>query len=258
MTAILRIENLSRSFDGVKAVADLSISLEVGKVTALIGPNGSGKTTLFNVITGFLRPDSGRIYVGDRDVTRWPPHRIAQVGVGRTFQTLRLCGQMSVLENVMLALRFPLGERLDLALLRSKSMLKEEEANRATAFEILKQVKMDHKANAMGAGLSHGQRRLLEIGRALALEPHLLLLDEPMSGLWPSAIDDTKDIIRGLAESGKTVLFIEHNIQVVSDLAEHVIVLNEGRKIAEGTPTEIRENEEVLTAYLGKRTHGAA
>jgi ABC-type branched-subunit amino acid transport system ATPase component len=256
--SFFEVRNLSKDFDGVKAIDDLSFDLKKGEVTALIGPNGAGKTTVFNVITGFLRPDRGEAWIDSRLITRLAPNKVALMGIGRTFQNIRLFPQMTVLENVMLALRYQTGEGLTSALFRNRRMLQEDEKNRVKAEELLELVGLVHKKEAMGNELSHGQRRLVEIARALALDPQLLLLDEPTAGLFPEMVAGMKGIMCKLRDDGKTILFIEHDMKVVMDISERIIVLNHGKKIAEGTPIEIRNNESVITAYLGRRTTGAA
>ena len=251
--AILRVENLFKEFDGIKAVDGLSFEVENGSICGLVGPNGSGKTTVFNLICGYLKPDKGKINFRDREITNLSPDKNARLGLGRTFQNIRLFPQISVLDNVMLGFKYSKGERFFAALFQTKSMKEEEREKRAKAEEILRFVGLIDKRNKLAENLSHGQRKLLELARVLALDPKLFLLDEPFAGLFPETKRKMLDLMRELKEKGRTVLFVEHDMNSVMGVAEKVIVLNYGKKIAEGKPEEVKNNEKVISAYLGKR-----
>ena len=250
--ATLQVQNLNKAFDGIKAVDNLSFEIEENSITALIGPNGSGKTTVFNLLSGFLRPDSGKIIFNGKEIATYKPSRIAHLGIGRTFQNIRLFPQISVLDNVMLASKYVKGEDFSAALFQTKNMKNEEKENRQKAEELLIFVGLIDKKNQLAENLSHGQRKLLEIARLLALESKVLLLDEPTAGVFPETKKKILNFIKELKE--KTIIFIEHDMSSVMDVAQKIVVLDSGKKIAEGTPEEIRANKKVLEAYLGK-TH---
>lgn len=250
---MLQVQNLVKEFDGIKAADDIVFEVEENLICGLVGPNGSGKTTIFNLICGYLKPDRGKIFFDGREITSLRPHKISQLGIGRTFQNIRLFPQISVLDNVMLGFKYDKGEKFSSALFQTKRMKQEEKQNLLKAEEILKFAGLMEKKEEPAENLSHGQRKLLELARILALEPALFLLDEPFAGLFPETKRTMLNLIRNLKEQGKTILFIEHDMNSVMGVAEKVIVLNYGKKIAEGKPDDVRNNEEVLKAYLGKR-----
>lgn len=247
---ILTVSNLSKTFDGLKAVEDFALAIEKGKILGLIGPNGAGKTTLFNIITGFLAADGGEVFYQGKQMNGLPAYQIAQRGMARTFQDLRLIKSLPVIENILLARPQQRGEHFLPAVARRKKLLHEEEQNRQKALELLNFVGLIDKQNNLAGALSYGQQKLLTLACCLAMEADLLLLDEPVSGVHPDMITKMLGLIAQLAAAGKTILFIEHNIEAVMQVADHVIVMDAGRKIAEGPPLMIKDNPEILEAYL--------
>jgi branched-chain amino acid transport system permease protein len=248
---ILRVEGLSKAFGGVMALEDLSFGLRAGQLKAVIGPNGAGKTTLFNLLTGVLQPNAGSIELEGRPVVISRPHRIARQGVARTFQTPRLFANMTILENVLVGRHTKLQSNLASSILQTPSTRKEEEVAARNAGHLLERLGIAHLARAEVESLSFGQRRLLEVARCLAMEPRILLLDEPAAGLNDTEKADLSRLLRTLRNEGITLLLVEHDMRLVMSITDEILVLDHGRKIAEGSPEEIKRNKAVLEAYLG-------
>jgi branched-chain amino acid transport system ATP-binding protein len=248
-TAILEIVGLSKSFNGINAVNEFSLSVKKGKIYSLIGPNGAGKTTVFNIINGFITPDEGQIFFNGQKLNGLSPYEIANRGIARTFQDLRLLHEFTVLENVLLAFPNQVGERFWGGLWGMDR--KEESINRRKAMAILEFVGLPDKANDRAENLSYGQQKLLTIACALAMEAQLLLLDEPVAGIHPSMVEKILLLIKDLQDQGKTIFLIEHDLEVVMQISDWVVVMDEGKKIAEGGPSIIKGNPTVIEAYIG-------
>jgi len=246
----LRCQGLFKLFDGVRALAGVGLQFPSSGIVAVIGPNGAGKTTLLNVLTGFLRPDAGRCFLGDRETTHLAPHRIAQLGVARTFQDLRLISQVSTLENILLARPRQRGETLLGALFRV-GVAAEEARNREEAMRLLRFVGLEENAAELAGELSYGQQKLLTLACCLATKARILLLDEPVAGVHPEMVSHILGLLRQLRDDGKLVVFIEHDIASVRQIADLVIVMDEGKIIAQGPPGEVLGRPEIMEAYLG-------
>jgi len=243
MTTLLSTENLVRSFGGITAVNNCSITVQEGSITGLIGPNGSGKTTLFNLITNIYKPDTGDVYMRQRKITGVPAHRLCHRGLSRTFQITRLFWDLSVLENMIVPVRH-VGVRS----LFGPGMHRHEEER---ALTLLRRVGLEHLKDEPARKLSFGQQKLLEFAAVLMADPEIVLLDEPAGGVNPTMIRFIMDLIRSLNSEGVTFLVVEHNMSVVMELCDHILVLDQGEKIAEGPPDIIQSDPAVLDAYLG-------
>ncbi|MCC6778067.1 MAG: ABC transporter ATP-binding protein [Hyphomicrobiales bacterium] len=248
---LLTLEQVTRRFGGLVAVNSVDLRVERGGVTAVIGPNGAGKTTLFHLISGFQRPDEGRVLLEGHDITGLPPERIAAQGLVRTFQLVQLFRDLSAHENVAVGCHLQTSGGLLAALLRTRSVRQTEQEVAVTSRELLSFVGLETEGDVMAGALTYGQQRLLEIARALAAKPKLLLLDEPAAGLNAQESRLLSATIRKIVARGTTVLLIEHDMNLVMSTADTVAVLDFGAKIAEGTPASVRANPAVIAAYLG-------
>jgi branched-chain amino acid transport system ATP-binding protein len=251
--AAMRADRLTVRFGGLIAVNDVSFEVPEGGIVSMIGPNGAGKTTFFNALTGLYDLNTGRVYLGRRDITGLSPHRIAALGIGRTFQNIRLFGLMTAEENVKVAMHTHLRSGVFRTVLHTPSQRREEREARDTARGLLDFVGIGRAANEYARNLSYGDQRRLEVARALALRPKVLLLDEPTAGMNPrESAQFTQFVHRVRDEKGLSVLLIEHDMSVVMQVSERITVLDRGERIAEGTPEAIRNNPRVIEAYLGK------
>jgi ABC-type branched-subunit amino acid transport system ATPase component len=247
----LFIDRVSKRFGGVAALQDASMRFPEGKVSAVIGPNGAGKTTLFSVISGFLQPDRGRIFLRREEITGLRPDLVVRKGVVRTFQDLYLCQQMTVLDNVLLGMQEQIGDSFLWAVLRPPAMHAQSRVHGGTAMALLEFVGLHDAASRLASQLSYGQQKLLSLARALATEKDVFLLDEPTAGVAPQMVDRIVEVITKIARDGKTVIMIEHNLDAVSAMAHGVWVMDAGRLVAAGTPDEMWNREDVMHTYLG-------
>ena len=255
---MLELASISKSFGGLHVLRDVNIKVPQGAIYGLIGPNGAGKTTVFNLITGLLDPTSGGIAFDGRDILRKKPHEITRRGIARTFQNIRLFKEMTLLQNVVVGAYRHMDYGFASLLLGLPKYRKHEARARERALELLSWMKLDHKADDIADNLSYGEQRKLELARALATEPRLLLLDEPVAGMNSTEKTELMAEIRNIQARGYTIFMIEHDMQFVMGLCEKIAVLNFGKIIAEGGPDDIRNNEQVIEAYLGRDDEEAA
>jgi branched-chain amino acid transport system ATP-binding protein len=249
---LMRAEGIDKFFGGVQALLGVDLEIRRDEILGVIGPNGAGKTTLFNVLTGFSRPTRGKVFFDNQDVTGKPVYVVCQKGIGRTFQNIRLFGQMTVIDNVVVGMHNRLHMHLLGITLRLPSTMRKEREAYDKAGRILEYLGLGDVTWELAANLPYGRQRKVEIARALASEPKLILLDEPSAGMNPQEATDLMTLISGIRKMGPSVVVIEHNMQVVMGISDRVAVLDFGKKICEGTPEEVRNDEGVIEAYLGR------
>ncbi|AOO84920.1 ABC transporter ATP-binding protein [Bosea vaviloviae] len=249
---ILRAHDVSIAFGGVKALNEVGFDAIPGEVLAIIGPNGAGKTTLFNVVSGLYRPSSGHVELNGRDINGLPPHRLAGMGLSRTFQNLQVFTEMSLLDNVLVGRHLQERHSFLGDLLRLPSVARQYDASKSRAAELVRRVGLEAQTSAMAGTLPYGALRRLEIARALATEPKVLMLDEPAAGCNPAETRELGALIRSLADDGRAVVLVEHDMRLVMSISDRIVVLDRGRVIAKGAPADIRSNAAVIEAYLGR------
>ena len=248
---MLQVKGLSKTFGGVKAVQDVSFSIQEGTIHSVIGPNGAGKTTLFNLITGIYNPTAGEIVFNGDNVAGQPPNELARRHMSRTFQNLQVCMNMSAIDNVMVGAHLRLNQGMLAAMVRLPSLRRADAACRAEAAQLMEFVGVGKYVSAHASQMSYGALKRLEIARALASKPRMLLLDEPAAGLNHTETGEIEALIRKVADSGVTVVLVEHDMKLVMNLSDHILVLDYSKKLAEGTAAQVRANPDVIAAYLG-------
>jgi len=249
---MLKLSSVSKNFGGLQVLHDVSFNMQPGSIFGLIGPNGAGKTTIVNLITGLIKPTSGELNFNGQNLSHIASHEITRLGIARTFQNIRIFKEMNLLENVIVGMHDHLNYGAVSMLFNLRSYRQAETNAKQRALELLSWVKLDHKAQMLADNLSYGEQRKLELARALATEPKLLLLDEPVAGMNPTEKTELMAEIKNIRDRGFSIFMIEHDMRFVMELCDHIAVLNFGKIIADGSPQEVRHNQQVIEAYLGK------